>query len=157
PDLTPSERIRIGLALLPSDPSVGNDLAKLLLDARPREVAAICDGLSHVERVPPLLSDVVSQGPLPPEVPDSEHDRAARGVANAAIALARLGKDDVLWQLLKSGTDNSVRSYIISRWGSCGGEVGILVHHLTDSSSSADEFRAIVLALGSLPEGTLDA
>ena len=64
------------------------------------------------------------------------------------------GCPQLVWPLLCSSPDNSVRSYIIDRWGQCGASAEILVERI-EQSQRADEKRALLLALASIPETLL--
>src|SRR5262249_5437331 len=76
-----------------------------------------------------------------------------RRQANAAAALAALGKWQSARRLLRHTTDPTVRSYLIDRLGSSCTETAALVGLLNDDDVSVR--RAVLLTLGEFGEGEL--
>jgi formylglycine-generating enzyme required for sulfatase activity/tRNA A-37 threonylcarbamoyl transferase component Bud32 len=77
-------------------------------------------------------------------------NRAASRQANSAAALARLGRAERLWPLLRHDTDPQLRSYLIDRLGPLGIDARTLLSRL-EREQDVSVRCALVLCLGQLP------
>jgi len=155
PDLTVSQRIRIGLALLASNTTEAAQLEEEIPVATTGEIRLICDEFALLGLTTTYTVDTHPRLQAQVEGTEIDHDAKASMQANLLIAMARLGDENALWTALHAGLDNSVRSYVIDRWAECGGQQGLLVDRLASKGLADDEARALLLALGTYTEDTL--
>src|SRR5207302_5541297 len=85
-----------------------------------------------------------------PAVSQRQRDQFARRQASAAVALARLGKPDVLWTLLKFTPDPRLRTWLIHLLGPVGTDASLVARRLAVETDVAAR-RALVLSLGKSP------
>jgi serine/threonine protein kinase/formylglycine-generating enzyme required for sulfatase activity len=91
-----------------------------------------------------------------PEATEEARLIQARRRANAASALAALGRWQKVWQLLRHAPDPTVRSYLIARLASGGAKARTVVEQLRpDQVREASVRRALVLALAEFDEDGL--
>jgi serine/threonine protein kinase/formylglycine-generating enzyme required for sulfatase activity len=91
-----------------------------------------------------------------PVVSDAAKEELAKRQARAAVTLARLGKVDCLWPLLKAQPDQRARTYIIHLLRPFGIDPGVLVRQFR-TEPDVSVRRAILLALGEYPAETVTA
>jgi serine/threonine protein kinase/formylglycine-generating enzyme required for sulfatase activity len=151
------QRIRVGLALLEQEPSVAGELESAALEATPGEIRQICDGLLRTGGATKRIERELQQMESAQRTSEHEIDATASQVANAVIVQARLGGGEQLLRYLRASADNSVRSYIVDRWGACGGSDELLVRCLADPRTTPDVVRALLWTLGSYPINQLTA
>jgi formylglycine-generating enzyme required for sulfatase activity/tetratricopeptide (TPR) repeat protein len=72
-----------------------------------------------------------------PTVPEELKDRLAARQARAAIALARMGKAEEIWSLLRHSTDPRLRSFLIDWLNPLGADPGTLTAELDRIDSNA--------------------
>ena len=77
----------------------------------------------------------------------AERDALARRQAQAAVALARLGKTERLWPLLQHSPDPTLRSYLIRDLGRSGLAPDLITQRLSVESDTSAR-RALILSLG---------
>jgi formylglycine-generating enzyme required for sulfatase activity len=82
-----------------------------------------------------------------PVVPDEAKERLAKRLANAAVALLRLGQGERVWPLLQHRPDPRLRSYLIHRFSPLGADGRSLVKRL-DEEPDVWARRALLLCLG---------
>jgi serine/threonine protein kinase/formylglycine-generating enzyme required for sulfatase activity len=88
----------------------------------------------------------------------SAEDRVtlARRQADAAVALAALGRWEKVWPLLRHTPDPTLRGYLIDRLGPGGVECRALIDRLSpEREPDVSARRALLLALGEFDEGQL--
>lgn len=99
---------------------------------------------THAEAVAALMTDAVQQRNS--DDPATAGADAVQGRVNAAITLLYLGRTEHVWPLLKSSSDNLIRSTVIEQ----AGRAGVPPHILTAQLWSAPEptvLAAVVLSL----------
>jgi formylglycine-generating enzyme required for sulfatase activity len=89
-----------------------------------------------------------------PVVPNGVRDRLASRQANAACALALLGRPQTLWPLLRHQPDPQLRSYLIDRLGPLGIDPRNVLARL-EREQDVSARRALVLSLGQFSERQL--
>src|SRR6266496_28519 len=77
----------------------------------------------------------------------AERDALARRQTQAAIALLRLGKGELVWPLLRHSPDPSLRSYLIRDLGSSGVSPDLIIQRLEIEPDTSAR-RAVILSLG---------
>jgi formylglycine-generating enzyme required for sulfatase activity len=91
-----------------------------------------------------------------PQAAAEERLTLARRQANAAAALAALGRWEKVWPLLQHAPDPTLRSYLIDRLAPGGAEARALVERLTAGREpEVSARRALLLALGEFGEDRL--
>jgi eukaryotic-like serine/threonine-protein kinase len=96
----------------------------------------------------PLVAASVWQRPA---LPETVQDNLPRRTSRAAVALARLGRSERVWPLLKQTPDASLRTYLIHDLGPLGIDHRSVVGRL-DVERDVTARRALLLALGEFPE-----
>jgi formylglycine-generating enzyme required for sulfatase activity len=146
-------------ALRPVRRSLLPPLAALLLEeGRAAESRRLITGIyaGYVEGVPDALA------PLEPVLAEQSDPKAAkpagaalvRRQANAAVALAAMGRGEKVWPLLRHAPDPALRSYLIDRLGPGGVEARALIDRLSpEREPDVSARRALLLALGEFDEG----
>jgi formylglycine-generating enzyme required for sulfatase activity len=97
-----------------------------------------------------VLAETVSPG-IPEKSLEPARDRLARRQANAAVALVRLGEEEIVWPMLAQQPDPRLRSYLIHRFGPLGADLGTIIRRL-DHENVTSVRRALILILGEFPE-----
>jgi serine/threonine protein kinase/formylglycine-generating enzyme required for sulfatase activity len=129
-------------------------LADLLLDADERQFGVLYRKFKvHGKRDPTLLTSEVDRK-LPPDAPQDAKEKLAKRQANAAVALLRLNRAEMVWPLLKHSPDPRVRSYLIHRLAPFGVDVGTIIKRLGEEPDVTIR-RALVLSLGEFGEDAL--
>jgi serine/threonine protein kinase/formylglycine-generating enzyme required for sulfatase activity/tetratricopeptide (TPR) repeat protein len=124
------------------DPAMHLRQARELVDLgyRPAAIAA-CPGADG--------ETIVSSVWQHPVVAAETNANLAQRKANAALALAQLGADDVVWPFLQHSPDPSVRSFLLERLVPFGVSVDRLLARLA-SEADVSARRALILALGNV-------
>lgn len=121
-------------------------LADFFLDADAKQFANLWPQLrDHAAEYLPLLEAAMQ--PLPEDVFDPASERQARRQAQAAVALLQLGRDELVWPLLRHSRDPRTRSYLIHLFQPLGTDIQLLLSRWpkeTDISARC----ALLLALG---------
>lgn len=119
-------------------------LSRLLPDLQARSFVVL---LRHVkatgDATVPVLREVLSR----PGTAGVAEDAQAQRQANAAVALAHLGHEDVLWPLLRHSPDPTLRTALVHALGPLQVEPAALVRRL-EAETEPSVRRALVLALG---------
>lgn len=124
-------------------------LVDILLESPNSHLKALCNALvGHDEQVINLLRRELAT-PLPDSKERIQRERSIRRKANAAVALFRLGDDDVLWPLLVTSPDPSLRTQIVFRLPDCGVSTDQLVARLEVEPENSVR-HALLLCLGLL-------
>jgi formylglycine-generating enzyme required for sulfatase activity len=84
---------------------------------------------------------------MPPENQPVARDSLAKQQAEAAIALMKLGQDGQVWSLLRHGSDNSRRTYLIHSLARSGLNPSIVIRRL-ETETDVSVRRALILSLG---------
>jgi formylglycine-generating enzyme required for sulfatase activity len=135
----------VGMALL--KPLAGFVLEEGRSAAERRALALIYAG--YAEGQPDgfaLLEKVLAEG-SGPAATQAEKLALARRQANAAVALAVVGRWERVWPLFRHREDPTPRTYLIDRLGPSGAEAGALTARL-DRESDVSARGALLLALG---------
>jgi formylglycine-generating enzyme required for sulfatase activity len=146
-------------ALRPIAPTLLPTLASLAADSR---------GLNERRTTAELYAAFaagVSNGFAPLEAvleepPGDGQDAAvalARRKATAAAALARAGRWQSTWPLLRSAPDPTLRSYLIERLGVCSGPGPVAARLISGEERDAAVRQALILALGEFGEERFSA
>jgi formylglycine-generating enzyme required for sulfatase activity len=131
-------------------------LADLLQDADPRQFAKLFPHLrAHGEEALAVLRQALAQE-MPPDKEVTGRERLARRQANAAVALLRLGEDELVWPLLRHTPDPSRRSYLLHALGRLGTDPGVLLRRL-EAEADVSARRALILSLGEYTDQQLSA
>lgn len=122
-------------------------LAILLLDADEKQFALVYETLRRssnqdVGRLTEELAKMTSAA----DSPETKRARAIRQ-ANAAVALLRLNRAELVWPLLRHSPDPTLRSYLVERIGSLGVSPQILADRLS-IEPDVSERRALLMCLG---------
>src|SRR5262249_30209476 len=104
------------------------------------------DGFAHLEKV---LAEVSGPAATP-----AEKLALVRRQANAAVALAVVGRWERVWPLFRHREDPTLRTYLIDRLGPSGAEARALTARL-DREPDASARRALLLALGDFGQDRL--
>jgi serine/threonine protein kinase len=139
-------------------------LSDLLMDAEPKAFRALFPmAQSQAGKVVPLLqAELARKSDASADEPAK--DRLAERQARAAVALARLGRPEEVWPLLKHSPDPRLRSFIVHWLNPLGADPGIIAGQLgrVDAAPAAAKptfdsvlfhpatstRRALILALG---------
>jgi len=156
-------RVNASLALLRlGDAGQVDYLYDRYLDAETPEAAVIIHMLADSGRLEgdqqlrvELLDEVVQKS-LNAEDTEEKKERLAKRQANAAVALLRLGRGDMVWPLLKHTPDPRVRSYLIHRVSPLGADPGAVVRRLGEEKEVSIQ-RALLLTLGEFGSDKLPA
>jgi formylglycine-generating enzyme required for sulfatase activity len=148
-------------ALRPVRRSLLPPLAALLLDeGRGAESRRLITGVyaGYVEGVPdafaPLEQVLAEQSE--PKAAEEARAALARRQADAAVALAVLGRGEKVWPLLRHTPDPTLRSYLIDRLGPGGVEARVLIDRLSpEREPDVSARRAVLLALAEFDAGQL--
>ena len=146
-------------------------LADLLMDADPKAFASLfLVAQHHLEKVLPILRDELDKSPTRGiRLDEGSKDRLAERQARAAVAMIRMGKDDVIWPRLRHSVDPQLRSFIINWLSPLGVNANVVVAEFGELESLATRHsplaarkmdgilfdpetsarRALILALGS--------
>src|SRR5262249_1368271 len=89
----------------------------------------------------------VLRQPMPPESDVTARDALARQQAQAAVALLKFGRRDLVWPLLKQTADNSRRTYLVHGFARLGADPLVLFQHL-EQEPDASSRRALILSMG---------
>jgi formylglycine-generating enzyme required for sulfatase activity len=89
-----------------------------------------------------------------PVVPEADKDALARRQAQAAVALLRLGRDELVWPLWRHSSDPRVRTYLIHRLSPLGTDPRTLLRRLEEERDDSAR-RALLLCLGEFGEDRL--
>ena len=108
---------------------------------------------AHAEIVIPMLTAELDRI-LPADGDASLCERFSKRQANAAVMLMLLHRPDKAWALLKHSPNPSVRSYMIDRIGTAGVNPAMIADRL-DHETDLSAQRALLLSLGSYPEGSV--
>jgi formylglycine-generating enzyme required for sulfatase activity/tRNA A-37 threonylcarbamoyl transferase component Bud32 len=128
-------------------------LAELLLDANPQQFALLLPRVKETEDAAiAFLQQHLGAAPTPTD-PDDARDKRD---ANTVLALAHLGRPEVLWERLRHSPDPSLRSWLVDRAGPLGLSPRLLLEHL-DAEPDRSVQRAILLALGSYDDKAVSA
>lgn len=91
-----------------------------------------------------------------PETRLAERDAQAKRQAEAAIALLRLGRADLVWSLLRHSSNSSLRSYLIRDLGQSGISPDVIIKRLKIESDLSVR-QALILSLGGFSDDQLPA
>jgi serine/threonine protein kinase/formylglycine-generating enzyme required for sulfatase activity len=140
--LTPVRRSLLPpLAALLLEEGRGAESRRLITSVYAGYVEGVPDAFAPLEQVLAELSD--------PKVPVEARVALARRQANAAVALAALGRGEKVWPLLRHTPDPTLRSYLIDRLGPGGVEARALIDRLgPEREPDVSARRAVLLALG---------
>jgi serine/threonine protein kinase/formylglycine-generating enzyme required for sulfatase activity len=129
-------------------------LTDLLMDSDNKQFAVLFPKVEHHGAVAQteLLAEINSLLPL--DAPDDVKERLARRQANAAVALLKIGRPEIVWPLLKHSPDPRVRSYLVHRLGPLGADPEILRKRLEEEPELSIR-RALLLSLGDFAPGDL--
>jgi formylglycine-generating enzyme required for sulfatase activity len=89
-----------------------------------------------------------------PRAPDEAHDAVARRQSRAAVALARLGRADRIWHLLRMAPDPSLRTYLIHDLGPLGVDYKVVLGRL-EAEGDPSARRALILSVGEYPPSAI--
>jgi formylglycine-generating enzyme required for sulfatase activity len=89
-----------------------------------------------------------------PRTSDEAHDALARRKSRAAVALARLGRADRVWNLLRMAPDPCLRTYLIHDLGPLGVVLGSVLGRL-EVEDDPSVRRALLLAIGEYPASAI--
>ncbi len=89
-----------------------------------------------------------------PVVSETDKDTLAFRQAQAAVALLQLGRDELVWPLLRHSPDPRVRTYLIHRLSPLGTEPATLLRRLEEERDVSSR-RALLLCLGEFGEDRL--
>jgi serine/threonine protein kinase/formylglycine-generating enzyme required for sulfatase activity len=133
-------------------------LAELMIEADERQWALLWPRLKPwSERTVNLMQHELQKA-IPPEDQVEARDRLAKRQAQAAVALVRLGQEDLVWPLLRhSSTQNpdpSRRTYLQHQLGPLDADPTLLIREL-DEEPDASVRRALILALGEFTQEQL--
>jgi formylglycine-generating enzyme required for sulfatase activity len=145
---TDATRQDVRLAAL--DPAAHLERCRRLAAQGYRPVAL---SVAQVAAGQPLVSASAWQRPV---VPDDVRNRLATRQANAAAALAQLGRPETVWPLLEHRPDPQLRSYLVDRLGPLGFDPRSLLARL-EKEKEVSARRALVLCLGQFGERQLPA
>ena len=148
-------------ALQPAGRHLLPPLAALLLEekrsaAERRTITGVYAG--YAEGVPNAfapLEAVLAEGSSP-QASTEERLALARRQANAAVALAALGRWEKVSPLLRHSPDPTLRSYLIDRLGPGGAEARAVIDRLSpEREPDVSARRALLLALGDFDQDRL--
>jgi hypothetical protein len=122
-------------------------LAELVVEADDRQLTTLLPVLrAQRKKVMPILEREVGRQPQP-EVTEAARQTLARRQAGGALALARLGRVEALWPLLKQSPYPEARTRLVQRLQSAGVPVQTLEARL-QAETDVSIRRALILALG---------
>ncbi len=124
-------------------------LANLLMDAEENQFVVLFPTFKERgEQGLPLLTGEIDKK-LSSDLPssDEQREKLAKRQANAAVALLRMDEPAKVWPLLKHSPDPRVRSYLIHRLASLGGDASAITKRL-DEEPDVTIRRALILSLG---------
>ena len=129
------------------DPQV---LIDTLAQAEPRQFPSLFDALEpHRDQIRDKLETILVET-LPNNASPEKRSAFALRRANAALALARLDRPEVLWPLLKLSDDPSTRSILVQRMIPLGVDPQLLIQQLSKEPDVTIR-RALLLSLDRLP------
>ena len=115
-------------------------LAGLLCDADPRQFVVLFPKLqAHGDRAISLLESLMNE--------TGAEEKGSRQQANAAVALANMGRSERVWPLLKHGPDPQTRSYLVHRFGALRADIEVILKRLDEEQETSIR-RALLLSLG---------
>src|SRR5262249_38548316 len=119
--------------------------ADLLMDGDEIEFVALYPKLADRKDV--ILPKFIAE--LDKKLPNARDakEKLAKRQANAAVALLRFDRPDMVWPLLMHSEDQRVRSYVIHRLGPSGVDVKVVLNQLGKESDITIR-RALLLSLG---------
>ncbi len=122
-------------------------LLRLALEADPKRLAVFVPALKRdPERVRRVLDPEFAAAPQH-GASQGEMSEIYRRKANMAVLLLETGLGDRVWPLLKTGTDQSFRTFLIHQFGPSRADPLLLIHQL-DAPLEDSIRQALVLALG---------
>jgi formylglycine-generating enzyme required for sulfatase activity len=129
-------------------------LADLLMDSDEKQFLHLLSKLKlHGEAALAVLQDELRK-PLEGIADPKAKDNLAKRQANAAVAVLRIGRPDIVWPLLRHSADPTVRSYLIDRLGPLGAHPSDIKERL-DAESDVEIRRALILSLGEFTDAQL--
>jgi formylglycine-generating enzyme required for sulfatase activity len=128
------------LAVILLEEGRGAESRRLITGVYAGYVEGVPDAFAPLERVLAEASD--------PKAASAVRVALARRQANAAVALAALGRGEKMWPLLRHTPDPTRRSYLIDRLGPGGVEARVLIDRLSpEREPDVSARRAVLLAL----------
>jgi eukaryotic-like serine/threonine-protein kinase len=133
-------------------------LADLLMDADEKQFLVIYTRFrKHGDRGLSVLIEELGHKPTPgPGDVLAKQERLAKRHANAAVALLKMGRPEMVWPLLKHSPDPGVRSYLIHRFSSLRVDAKVIVERLHQEDDDSIR-RALILSLGEFSENQFPA
>ena len=126
-------------------------LVDLLLDADDKSFAVFFPKLkaNGEHALTPLLAELNRS--LPPQAKQEAHKKLAKHLANAGVALLKMGEAEKVWPLLKHSPNPRTRCYLTHRFHRFEVDAGILVKRLDDESDLTIR-RTLLVSLGEFAE-----
>jgi serine/threonine protein kinase/formylglycine-generating enzyme required for sulfatase activity len=122
-------------------------LLRLALEADSNRLAVFVPALKRdPDRLRRMLDQELAQAPRQGAT-EEELSQIYRREANLAVLMLAAGQGDRVWPLLKTGRDQSLRTFLIHQFGSSRADPLVLIHQL-DVSCDDSIRQAVVLALG---------
>jgi serine/threonine protein kinase len=148
----PGPKLAAALALSPGREDCSRFAYDRLLVASPDELAPIGQALVHARPAVVGWLKLAAGTPADRNAAEPDRERHDRRRANAAAILVLIGEVDAGLRLLEFTPDPQARSYLIQTLGPSGVRPALLLAKLTDRATQPDVRRALLQALGFVPE-----